>query len=360
MKRPPTLFARALSVVATVLASLSAAFAASPVCTQLEAQLASLGRNSAGGGGYQQYAEAAIQQRNELARAQAAAQQAGCSGGFLFFRPQQSPACDGLMANVSRMQANLTRLEQSRDQFSYSSGANSPARMRVLQSLGDAQCGPQYAPYASSRQGFFGLFGGPIYPPSNFNYGFSGFDRGSYRTLCVRSCDGYYFPISFSTSSSRFQVDSAVCKSLCPGADVALYVHQNPGQDSEDMVSTTGQPYVNQPFAFLYRQSYNPACTCNRTAPANGVAANGTFTPVPKGGVVVLGAGATTGNIGPLPPIPMRKPNLGTDPETLANREGDFTPAVVKPKLPGAAIADATPANDKAVRQIGPAYYYAK
>ncbi|MFO1183705.1 MAG: DUF2865 domain-containing protein [Bauldia sp.] len=354
MIRSPSLLARAFGAFATLIAGLGAAFAASPVCTQLEAQLASLSRSPASGG-YQQFSDAAIQQRNELARAQAAAQQAGCSGGFLFFRPQQSPACDGLMANVERMRANLTRLEQSRDQYAYANGANSPARMRVLQSLGDAQCGPQYAPYASSRQGFFGLFGGPIYPP-NSNFGFSGFDRGSYRTLCVRSCDGYYFPISFATNPSRFGVDAAVCKSLCPGSDVALYVHQNPGQDSEDMVSTTGQPYANQPFAFLYRQSYNPACSCNRSTPGT-VAANGTFTPVPKGGVVVLG---TPLDAGTPPPIPMRKPALGTDPETLANRGGDFTPGVVKPRTEGEAVADATLAAQRTVRQVGPSYFYAK
>ena len=357
MKVQPRLFTRAFGTIAMLLAGLGVAVAASPVCSQLEAQLSQFSRTQSPGA-YQQFADAANQQRNELARAQAAAQQAGCSGGFLFFRPQQSPNCGNLTATVDRMQANLARLEQSRDQYAYSNGATSPARMRVLQSLGDYQCGPQYAPYASSRQGFFGIFGGPGYPPpnynDNFNGGVPGFGGGTYRTLCVRSCDGYYFPISFSTSSARFPTDQAVCQSMCPGADVALYVHQNPGQESEDMVSLAGASYASQPFAFLYRQSYNQSCTCRATG-AGATAAGGSFTPVPR--TVVVAGGPTSDDV--VVPIPLRKPNLSADPETIANTAGDFTPALVKPRTTGAAVA-AISSPGQGVRQVGPSYYYAK
>jgi len=38
----------------------------------------------------------------------------------------------------------------------------------------------------------------------------------TYRTLCVRSCDGYYFPISYATGRGRFKTDAAVCASMYP------------------------------------------------------------------------------------------------------------------------------------------------
>ena len=37
----------------------------------------------------------------------------------------------------------------------------------------------------------------------------------TYRTLCVRLCDGYYFPVSFSTLPNHFQRDAELCQSRC-------------------------------------------------------------------------------------------------------------------------------------------------
>ena len=37
---------------------------------------------------------------------------------------------------------------------------------------------------------------------------------GTYRTMCVRLCDGYYFPISFSTTSERFPEDAQNCTAM--------------------------------------------------------------------------------------------------------------------------------------------------
>ncbi len=46
---------------------------------------------------------------------------------------------------------------------------------------------------------------------------------GSYRTLCVRTCDGYYFPMSNASSPSDFERDQSNCQSELPrkrGADL--------------------------------------------------------------------------------------------------------------------------------------------
>jgi hypothetical protein len=34
---------------------------------------------------------------------------------------------------------------------------------------------------------------------------------GTFRTVCVRTCDGYYFPISYSTVPNRFTDDQNTC-----------------------------------------------------------------------------------------------------------------------------------------------------
>ena len=36
---------------------------------------------------------------------------------------------------------------------------------------------------------------------------------------CARSCDGYYFPISYSTVPSKFPEDEQLCRRLCPATE---------------------------------------------------------------------------------------------------------------------------------------------
>lgn len=84
---------------------------------------------------------------------------------------------------------------------------------------------------------------------------------GTYRTVCVRLCDGYNWPVSFSTSPDNFERDSKVCESSCATA-ARLYVHQNPGQDPEEMADLKGKPYSSLSVANLYRKQLVPSCKC--------------------------------------------------------------------------------------------------
>jgi hypothetical protein len=85
--------------------------------------------------------------------------------------------------------------------------------------------------------------------------------RHTYRTLCVRLCDGYYFPISFSTTKDRLGRDAKTCERSC-GTQARLFIYRNPGNDIEDMVDLRGQPYRKLSTAFLYRTEYVPSCRC--------------------------------------------------------------------------------------------------
>jgi Protein of unknown function (DUF2865) len=83
----------------------------------------------------------------------------------------------------------------------------------------------------------------------------------TYKTVCVRLCDGFYFPISFATRRAQFARDAKQCERRCP-THSRLFVHQNPGDDVGAMVDLEGRPYHSLPKALLYRTQYVSDCTC--------------------------------------------------------------------------------------------------
>ncbi|MEM7693272.1 MAG: DUF2865 domain-containing protein [Pseudomonadota bacterium] len=112
--------------------------------------------------------------------------------------------------------------------------------------------------------------------------------EGGARTMCVRLCDGFYFPINNRSHSDNYYDELAMCVGRCPGADVSLYVHYN-GEAVEQMRSAmTGEAYVNLPTAFDYRKSLRPTCGCaNGTQIARGAEGQvaSTASGAPKGSV---------------------------------------------------------------------------
>ena len=94
----------------------------------------------------------------------------------------------------------------------------------------------------------------------------SGGDGGTYRTLCVRTCDGYYFPISNSTTKGNFFRDQAKCKSTC-GGESRLFttptsMSVKPKESVEAMVDLNGMAYTRLPAAFKYRKALVAGCQC--------------------------------------------------------------------------------------------------
>ena len=81
-----------------------------------------------------------------------------------------------------------------------------------------------------------------------------------YRTVCVRTCDGSFFPISSGASHAQFSRDQTTCSNACPGA--RLFYYRAAGEGPDDMVDLTGQPYSRMPNANLFRTQYVEACKC--------------------------------------------------------------------------------------------------
>jgi hypothetical protein len=88
-----------------------------------------------------------------------------------------------------------------------------------------------------------------------------GEESATYRTMCVRLCDGYYWPISFATTPEHFAHDAAVCERSC-SSSARLFVYRNPGEQPEQMIDLQGRLYTRLANAFLYRTTYNAGCQC--------------------------------------------------------------------------------------------------
>ncbi len=96
-------------------------------------------------------------------------------------------------------------------------------------------------------------------PASRSKWSSSGGSSRVYRTVCVRPCDGYYFPISFRTHGDDLHRDAATCARSCTGG--RLYIHNDPA-DTDALVDLQGRPYSSLKTAFLYRTKYDAACKC--------------------------------------------------------------------------------------------------
>jgi hypothetical protein len=128
--------------------------------------------------------------------------------------------------------------------------------------------------------------------------------EGSSQTVCVRLCDGFYFPINNRSHSDNFNEELAMCVGRCPGADVSLYVHGS-GEAVESMRSTvTGEPYARLPTAFAYRKTLVSNCGCGPdTTVATARSADEALSYLGAGGGSDAEAAATaagTGNWTPL------------------------------------------------------------
>lgn len=84
---------------------------------------------------------------------------------------------------------------------------------------------------------------------------------GKVRTVCVRMCDGFYFPVSNATSKRNLVRDQRKCQASC-GEEAMLFYERAPGGDPAQMVDVGGRPYSGLPNAFLYRQTKVLGCAC--------------------------------------------------------------------------------------------------
>ena len=73
--------------------------------------------------------------------------------------------------------------------------------------------------------------------------------------FCVRTCDGYFFPLIKSTRATRQQS----CELACPSASMEVY----DGATIETARNRKGQRYSALPVAFAFRDRASSSCACN-------------------------------------------------------------------------------------------------
>jgi len=204
-----------------------------------------------------------------LRQASSKLERSDCFETFFFAKSlRPGPRCRALNDAVETTRERLAELDRQRKQI-MGTGDRS-MQDEIIRELARHGCGDTYVREAKKRDvdsnPFAMLFGGgeetegPKGPANKFG----SLPFATYRTLCVRLCDGYYFPISFSTLQNHFQRDAELCSKQC-AAPAELFYHENPGGAVEQMKSVgTQEPYIGLRSAFRYRKEYVPGCSCKQ------------------------------------------------------------------------------------------------
>lgn len=128
------------------------------------------------------------------------------------------------------------------------------------------------------------------------------------RTVCVRTCDGYLFPLGNLARRADLPAHRAGCASACPGAPTALYTLPAGTADLTRATSLAGQPYARLATAGLHRKGPVAACNCSGPGiPHTPIARDGTL----RAGDVVAraeGASAVVGDAGDRRLVEFRQP----------------------------------------------------
>ncbi|MDQ0320564.1 hypothetical protein QO002_002702 [Pararhizobium capsulatum DSM 1112] len=283
-----------IAVFSAVLLLLAAQAAeASAVCERLNAKLTDLPKATIiSNANLRDYAAAISRQNLDLRQARSERRRAGCNAGsVVVIGAPQDDTCEGLGTAITQMEANLEDLKARRQQLV--SGGDDTLRRRLLAALDVNRCAEEQdeilqaaaAEPESHRNILKDL------PPIREsilsdqaempNFALPGDDYGgSLRTMCVRTCDGAFFPISSNATPADFQRDAETCRRRCPGAETALYYHALTTEESEQMISaSTGEPYIDLPTAFAYKTrdpaaasqcGCAPAKTANQSTPQQG------------------------------------------------------------------------------------------
>jgi len=255
------------------------------ICEDLRGRLADLPRSIGNGNGPEarQYASAMAEQNLELRKVRNDLRNYGCtSGSMVVIGGENADYCTELSQAEGRMIDNIAYLQDRRNELAGRNGADDDRR-ELMAALDSNGCNSEnfYAPsernandpapsveeQAMRSDTFIPLGGGEADP----RYGLPRADMLSpVSTICVRSCDGGFFPISSNTTSVDFGRDSQTCAKMCPGIETQLFYRDVTSTEASNMISVaTGTPYSAMKNAFAYKSrapGEKNACACNLTA----------------------------------------------------------------------------------------------
>jgi hypothetical protein len=183
-------------------------------------------------------ARLAGQLRFDIERLAARADAIGCNNQqFLFFGSPPPPQCGGIKQKLANMRAQYESLRLR---------AGDIGRRQALIAEFRQQCGGEPLPGDEPEQA-----------PREAA-------RGGGEALCVRKCDGYYFPLTPGMSSARSGPLRDLCQALCPDAEVALYSRAPHADISTAVSAESGERYSDLPNALKYTKKLEPGCGCKK------------------------------------------------------------------------------------------------
>ena len=219
------------------------------LCEDYRAELRNLER-----GGGQNYADMAEQQLSELNRMVRYYQQLDCDRGRSLFDAPPSSECAAARDRIQAMEQNYNLLIRQASQ------ASEDRRQELLAAIG-RHCQPTQA-----RRGFLDNLFGRGDPGIPFEEDMPLLDdtfarRAGAEPICVRSCDGYFFPL-FARGVSADEAER-LCQAQCPNAPTRLFFMAG-DSELESAIGADGMPYTSLPNAFRYRTTFDPTCSCRR------------------------------------------------------------------------------------------------
>ena len=291
-------------------------------CMQLQQELAAARGGGLNGAELANLDQQIAQQDRIFQGTQAAMDDAGCYEKlFIFGRAlKRTPQCLNMNNRMEDARRQLARLQEQRNSLQRG-GGNRRRQAELQQALQRNGCSG--AP-PSSGGGLFDFFGGPREPEYQSPIYRSINPNGRYRAVCVRLCDGFYYPVSYSTYGSQLSQDAEKCQANC-AAPAELYVYRNPGQEIEQAISLSGSAYMDLPVALRYRQEFVKGCSCKQAEynPTEIEAANKKAQAEPTEAAAQANAAGTQA------PAPVADP--GETPELDLDITGSTEPAGAEP-----------------------------
>jgi hypothetical protein len=263
-----------LSLLALAAAGLATAAAAQDAeCGRLLASIHALESDS-GQRDTSAFDRAAQKQRYEIDRTRRYAAQLDChgqNGGF--FSDGPPPECSDIEDRLARMQDNLEQIE-SRARDARQPDDN-PARRAALVARYNAICAARSGnPTDLSQNGSDllpedGSDPAGLNPPDDLStvplngdimQDGSQPSREAGATICVRTCDGGYFPLAPHATTDQLDGLEKLCQASCPNTEAKLYSMHNGELGSATAID--GSTYSMLPAAFKFEKTYTATCTC--------------------------------------------------------------------------------------------------
>ncbi len=224
------------------------------VCRAIEAELTSMTRPPS-----PRERQAAAQAAYEAQRLRAHMSAIGCDRQpFLFLGPQPPAECRAYRAQAAQLQAQA--------QAAYPPTEDRRRQLIALLASNGCTASPGPRRSAPLTAGIFDdgsrrpgeLSSIEIDPPVSPEPTLPRLPAG--KPVCVRLCDGYFFPLHLRGQGLVEDGDSQ-CQSLCPGAQTRLYFTQ---AGIESAISLAGESYADLDNALRYRKRYDATCSCRR------------------------------------------------------------------------------------------------